>query len=73
LPRISVCDILPIFLAILLQRAATSCVEEEIPMAKGQVRSNKEIRKPKKDKAPPPAAPTLGAKAVEASKQKKPQ
>ncbi len=42
-------------------------------MAKGQVRSNKEIRKPKKDKAPPAAAPTFGAKAVEASKQKKPQ
>ncbi|MEN0118350.1 MAG: hypothetical protein AAGD15_16590 [Agrobacterium cavarae] len=42
-------------------------------MAKGQVRGNKEVRKPKKDKAPPPAAPTLGAKTVEASKQKKPQ
>lgn len=48
-------------------------LKEEIPMAKGQVRSNKEIRKPKKDKAPPAAAPTLGAKTVEASKQKKPQ
>ncbi|MFK0386737.1 MULTISPECIES: hypothetical protein [Rhizobium/Agrobacterium group] len=43
-------------------------------MAKGQVRSNKEIRKPKKDKvAPVAAAPTLGAKVVEAIKQKKPK
>lgn len=65
--------IAPISLAIQSQRAAVSSFEEEIPMAKGQVRSNKEIRKPKKDKAPPAAAPTLGAKAVEASKQKKPQ
>lgn len=33
-------------------------------MAKGQLRSNKEIRKPKKDKkAAAPAAPLLGAKA----------
>ncbi|WP_256464531.1 MULTISPECIES: hypothetical protein [Shinella] len=30
-------------------------------MAKGQVRSNKEARKPKKDKVAPAAAPTLGA------------
>lgn len=43
-------------------------------MAQGQLRSNKEVRKPKKDKAAPAApAPTLGARAVEASKQKKPQ
>lgn len=34
-------------------------------MAKGQVRSNKETRKPKKDKAPPKAAPTLGSKVTE--------
>ena len=63
----------PIPLAIPTQRAAISSFEEEIRMAKGQVRSNKEVRKPKKDKAPPVAAPTLGSKAVEASKQKKPQ
>lgn len=30
-------------------------------MAKGQMRSNKEVRKPKKDKAAPVAAPTLGS------------
>lgn len=43
-------------------------------MAKGQAKSNKEIRKPKKDKAAPvAAAPTLGAKIVEATKQKKPK
>jgi hypothetical protein len=30
-------------------------------MAKGQVRSNKEARKPKKDKVAAKAAPTLGA------------
>jgi hypothetical protein len=43
-------------------------------MAKGQAKSNKEIRKPKKDKAAPVAtAPTLGAKAVESSKQKNPK
>jgi len=41
-------------------------------MAKGQVKSNKEVRKPKKDKAAPAAAPTLGAKPVESSRQKKP-
>ncbi|MFK0164018.1 hypothetical protein [Rhizobium sp. NPDC090279] len=42
-------------------------------MAKGQAKSNKEVRKPKKDKAAPTAAaPTLGTKAVESSKQKKP-
>ncbi len=46
--------------------------KQEESMAKGQVKSNKEVRKPKKDKAAPVAAPTLGAKAVEASKQKKP-
>lgn len=43
-------------------------------MSKGKDRGNKEIRKPKKDKAAPAAsAPTLGAKTVEASKQKKPK
>lgn len=30
-------------------------------MAKGQVRSNKEVRKPKKDKAPAKSSPTLGS------------
>ena len=30
-------------------------------MAKGQVRSNKEVRKPKKDKAPAKGSPTLGS------------
>ncbi len=30
-------------------------------MAKGQVRSNKEARKPKKDKAAPASAATLGS------------
>jgi len=30
-------------------------------MAKGQVRSNKETRKPKKDKVEKTAAPTLGS------------
>ncbi|MDQ0558700.1 hypothetical protein QO004_000475 [Rhizobium mesoamericanum] len=35
-------------------------------MAKGQVRSNKEARKPKKDKAAPKsAAPTLGSQVKE--------
>ena len=64
----------PISLAIVTQSAAIFCFKEEIRMAKGQVRSNKEVRKPKKDKAAPvAAAPTLGARAVEASKQKKPQ
>ena len=48
-------------------------LNQEESMAKGQARSNKEVRKPKKDKAAPVAAPaTLGAKAVESSKQKKP-
>ncbi|SMD19108.1 hypothetical protein [Rhizobium sp. RU36D] len=37
-------------------------------MAKGQVRSNKETRKPKKDKAPPKAAPTLGSQVKDAGK-----
>jgi hypothetical protein len=39
-------------------------------MAKGQLRSNKEPRKPKKDAAKKPAAPTLKAAPVAASKQK---
>jgi len=48
-------------------------LEQEESMAKGQARSNKEVRKPKKDKAVPAAAPaTLGAKAVDSTKQKKP-
>lgn len=43
-------------------------------MAKGKDRGNKEIRKPKKDKAAPvAAAPAFTAKAVEASKQKNPK
>jgi hypothetical protein len=45
---------------------------QEESMAKGQAKSNKEVRKPKKDKAAPAAAPTLGVKTVESSKQKKP-
>ncbi|MNE52615.1 hypothetical protein D3C80_1472960 [compost metagenome] len=62
-----------ISLAIPAQRATICSFKEEIQMAKGQVRSNKEVRKPKKDKAAPvAAAPTLGARTVEASKQKKP-
>jgi hypothetical protein len=43
-------------------------------MAKGKDKGNKEIRKPKKDKVAKAAPePTLGAKAVEASKQKNPK
>jgi hypothetical protein len=37
-------------------------------MAKGQVRSNKEVRKPKKDKAPPKAAPSPGSQVKDAGK-----
>lgn len=33
----------------------------EIAMAKGQVRSNKEVRKPKKDKAAPKTTSTEGS------------
>ncbi|MBB3945384.1 hypothetical protein GGQ73_001317 [Rhizobium skierniewicense] len=42
-------------------------------MAKGQVRSNKEVRKPKKDKAAAAPAPTLGSqvKASESTTKKK--
>ncbi|AOF90883.1 hypothetical protein [Sinorhizobium sp. RAC02] len=42
-------------------------------MAKGQVRSNKETRKPKKDKVADKAAPTLGSqvKNSESSTKKK--
>lgn len=42
-------------------------------MAKGQVRSNKEARKPKKDKAAPKAAPALGSqvKSSESDVKKK--
>lgn len=36
-------------------------------MAKGQVRSNRETRKPKKDKAAPAAAPLLGAQVKAAT------
>lgn len=41
-------------------------------MAKGQLRSNKEARKPKKDAKKPAAAPTLraGPPPVQAIKQK---
>jgi len=35
-------------------------------MAKGQVRSNKEVRKPKKDKVAAKAAPTLGSQVKQA-------
>ncbi|KSV69380.1 hypothetical protein N182_32485 [Sinorhizobium sp. GL2] len=39
-------------------------------MAKGQVRSNKEARKPKKDKAAAkPAAPTLGSQVKDTNKK----
>lgn len=40
-------------------------------MAKGQLRSNKEVRKPKKDKKPAKAAPTLGAQVKDAGAKKK--
>lgn len=42
-------------------------------MAKGQVRSNKETRKPKKDKVAAKAAPTLGSqvKSSESTTKKK--
>jgi hypothetical protein len=42
-------------------------------MAKGQLRSNKEVRKPKKDKVAAAAAPALGSqvKASESSTKKK--
>jgi len=42
-------------------------------MAKGQVRGNKETRKPKKDKAAPAAAPTSGSqvKSAESNTKKK--
>jgi len=39
-------------------------------MAKGQMRSNKEARKPKKDAAKKAPAPALKAAPVAASKQK---
>lgn len=35
--------------------------QEEHVMAKGQVRSNKEVRKPKKDKGADKASPSLGS------------
>jgi len=37
-------------------------------MAKGQMRSNKEARKPKKDKAAPKAAPAAGSQVKAATK-----
>ncbi|WP_277996177.1 MULTISPECIES: hypothetical protein [unclassified Rhizobium] len=40
-------------------------------MAKGQVRSNKETRKPKKDKAAAAPAPTLGSQVKAATSGKK--
>lgn len=42
-------------------------------MAKGQMKSNRETRKPKKEKAPAAAAPTLGSqvKLAGADKGKK--
>ena len=43
---------------------------EERTMAKGQMRSNKEARKPKKDAAKKAPAPALKAAPVAASKQK---
>lgn len=41
-------------------------------MAKGQVRSNKEVRKPKKDKAVEKAAPAFGSqvKSTDSGKKK---
>ncbi|MBD9598135.1 hypothetical protein [Ensifer sp. ENS05] len=44
----------------------------DAPMAKGQVRSNKEARKPKKDKdkaAAKPAAPTFGSQVKDTNKK----
>lgn len=40
-------------------------------MAKGQLRSNKEARKPKKDKKPEKGAPTLGSQVKDAGAKKK--
>jgi hypothetical protein len=40
-------------------------------MAKGQIRSNKEARKPKKDKAPDKASPTLGSQVKNSESQTK--
>jgi hypothetical protein len=40
-------------------------------MAKGQVRSNKEARKPKKDKAAAVKTPTLGSQVKDADTGKK--
>ncbi|TCM52161.1 MULTISPECIES: hypothetical protein [unclassified Rhizobium] len=40
-------------------------------MAKGQVRGNKETRKPKKDKAAAAPAPTLGSQVKAATSGKK--
>ena len=52
---------------------ARACNKEEQVMAKGQVRSTKEARKPKKDKAAPKAAPALGSqvKSSESDVKKK--
>lgn len=40
-------------------------------MAKGQVRSNKETRKPKKDKVAASAAPSLGSQVKQADSSTK--
>ncbi len=39
-------------------------------MAKGQMKSNKEVRKPKKDAKPAKAAPTLGSQVKDAGGKK---
>jgi hypothetical protein len=52
-----------------LERAGdcTSTHAEEKIMAKGQVRSNREIRKPKKDKSATIVPPTLGSQVKDTS------
>jgi hypothetical protein len=50
--------------------ARISGQQEEAHMAKGQVRSNKETRKPKKDKAAAkPSAPALGSQVKDSGKK----
>ncbi len=39
-------------------------------MAKGQVRSNKEVRKPKKEKGAKTASPTLGSQVKDSTSKK---
>ncbi|MGE6741558.1 hypothetical protein ACQKGC_14900 [Allorhizobium pseudoryzae] len=57
------------------EAARTGQQIREASMAKGQVRSNREVRKPKKDKAKPSTAPvssfTTQIKSAEASSPKK--